>query len=56
VRVEDGIAGLGDRGGPDPSRVGRSSVGRLNQRTEEGFRPTEVVMSVDLWRAVWSME
>lgn len=56
VRVEDGVAGLGDRGGPDPSRVGRSSVGWLYQRTEEEFRPTEVVMSVGPWRAVWSME
>jgi hypothetical protein len=53
---EDGIAGLGKGGGPDPSTVGRPSVGWLYQWAEEGFRPTEVVVPVGAWQATWSLD
>jgi hypothetical protein len=55
-RTEDGVAGLGARGGPDPSRVGKSSVGWLYQWADEGFRPTEVLMPIGAWQARWSLE
>lgn len=53
---EDGVSGLGSPGGPDPSRPGRSSVGWLHQWAEQGFRPTQVTLSVGAWRAVWSLD
>lgn len=56
ARRHTGIFGLGTRRGPDPSRVGRSSVGWLYQRTEEGFVPTAVVMPVGPWLVRWSLE
>jgi hypothetical protein len=56
TRTEDGVSGLGERGGPDPSRVGRRSVGWLYQSAEEGFTPTAVVLPVNAWRARWSLE
>jgi hypothetical protein len=52
---EDGIVGLGLPGGPDPSRRGRSSVGWLYQRAEQGFTPAEVTLPVGAWRATWSL-
>ncbi len=56
TRTEDGVFGLGADGGPDPSRVGRGSVGWLYQSAEEGFTPTAVVLPVNAWRARWSLE
>ena len=53
---EDGVAGLGDKAGPDPSRVGKSSVGWLYQWAEEGLKPTEVLMPVGAWQARWSLD
>ena len=53
---EDGVAGLGSRRGPDPSRVGKSSVGWLYQWTDDGFRPTEVLMPIGAWQARWSLD
>lgn len=53
---EDGVAGLGTGRGPDPSRVGKSSVGWLYQWAEEGFIPTEVLMPIGAWRAQWSLD
>ena len=53
--VVDGVAGLGKRGGPDPSHVGTSSVGWLYQWAEEGFAPTEVLMPIGAWQARWSL-
>ena len=41
---EGGVWGLGEKHGPDPGRVGRSSVGWLHQRAQQGFEPTEVVI------------
>ncbi len=52
---EDGVAGLGRPGGPDPSRPGRSSVGWLYQWAEQGFTPTQVTLPVGSWRATWSL-
>ena len=54
VYSEDGVTGLGSGRGPDPSRVGRSSVGWLYQWADEGFRPTEVLMPIGAWQARWS--
>ena len=50
------MAGIGAKGRPDPSRVGRSSVGWLLQTAEEGFKPTEVVLEVSAWKTTWSLE
>lgn len=44
VSEEGGVWGLGEEHGPDPSRVGRSSVGWLHQRAQQGFAPTRVVI------------
>ena len=52
---EDGVAGLGRPGGPDPSRPGKSSVGWLYQWAEQGFTPTQVTLPVGSWRATWSL-
>ena len=52
---EDGVAGLGRPGGPDPSRPGKSSVGWLYQWAEQGFTPTRVTLPVGSWRATWSL-
>ena len=52
---EDGVAGLGRPGGPDPSRPGKSSVGWLYQWAEQGFTPTKVTLPVGSWRATWSL-
>jgi hypothetical protein len=52
---EDGVAGLGRPGGPDPSRPGESSVGWLYQWAERGFTPTRVTLPVGSWRATWSL-
>lgn len=53
---QDGVAGVGAPGGPDPRHVGGSSVGWLHQRAQEGFTPTEVVLPVVAWRASWSLD
>jgi hypothetical protein len=53
---EDGVSGLGEAGGPDPSRAGQASVGWLYQWAEEGFTPTRVMLSVGPWRATWSLD
>ena len=54
-RAEDGVSGLGEPGGPDPSRAGHAATGWLYQRAEEGFRPTEVLLHVGPWTARWSL-
>ena len=56
AHTQDGVAGIGAKGGPDPSHVGRSSVGWRYQTAEEGFKPTEVVLEVSAWKATWSLE
>lgn len=56
VRIESGVAGLGDAGGPDPSQVGVSSTGWLTLRVEEGFAPTEVLLPVGSWQATWALD
>jgi hypothetical protein len=53
--TEDGVSGLGEPGGPDPSLTGKSSAGWLYQYAEQGFAPTEVVLPVGAWRATWSL-
>lgn len=55
IHIVDGVAGLGTRRGPDPSRAGKASVGWLTQWTEEGFVPTEVLMPIGAWQARWSL-
>jgi hypothetical protein len=55
-RTESGVAGLGAAGGPDPSRAGRGSIGWLTLRAEQGFAPTEVVLPVGSWQAVWALD
>jgi hypothetical protein len=49
---KDGVSGLGEAGGPDPSRPGEESVGWLYQWAEEGFTPTRVTLPAGPWRAV----
>ena len=56
VRIESGVAGLGEAGGPDPSRAGESSTGWLTVRTEQGFAPTEVLLPIGAWQATWSLD
>jgi hypothetical protein len=53
---EDGVAGLGTPRGPDPSRVGKSSVGWLYQWVDQDFTPTAVLMPIGAWKATWSLE
>lgn len=53
--TEDGVSGLGEPGGPDPSRPGKSSAGWLFQYAEQGFTPTQVAVQVGSWRATWSL-
>jgi hypothetical protein len=53
--TEDGTWGIGEAGGPDPSVVGKSSVGWLSMLVKRGFRPTRVVMPIGAWRATWSL-
>jgi len=55
VYTKDSPAGLGKAGGPDPSRVGKSSVGWLSMLVEKGFEPTKVVMPISAWHATWSL-
>ncbi len=52
----DGVAGLGRERGPDPSTVGKSSVGWLYQWADQGFTPTEVLLPIGAWQASWSLE
>lgn len=56
VREEGGVWGLGEDQGPDPRRVGRSSVGWLHQRAQQGFVPTQVVMHVGAWTITWRLD
>jgi hypothetical protein len=55
VYTKDSPWGLGKAGGPDPSRVGKSSVGWLSMLVEKGFEPTKVVMPISAWHATWSL-
>jgi hypothetical protein len=55
VYLKDSPFGLGEAGGPDPSRVGKSSVGWLSMLVERGFEPTRVVMPISAWHATWSL-
>ena len=55
VYTKDSPAGLGKAGGPDPSRVGKSSVGWLSMLVERGFEPTKVIMPISAWHATWSL-
>ena len=55
TRKETGVGGIGARGGPDPSRAGRSSTGWLYQYADQGFVPTEVVMPIGAGRIRWSL-
>jgi len=56
VHEEGGVWGLGEEHGPDPSRVGRSSVGWLHQRAQQGFAPTQVVIHLPGWTAKWRLD
>ena len=56
VREEGGVWGVGEDHGPDPSRVGRSSVGWLHQRAQQGFVPTQVVIHVGAWTIKWRLD
>ena len=53
--TQDSPWGIGEAGGPDPSRVGRDSVGWLSMRVERGFAPVKVVMPISAWQATWSL-
>lgn len=56
AHIEDGVSGIGTKGGPDPSRMGTKSIGWLYQNAEEGFEPTEIVLPISAWEARWSLE
>jgi len=56
VYEEDGVWGLGEDGGPNPARVGKSSEGWLHQRAQQGFAPTQVVMHIGAWTITWRLE
>lgn len=56
VHEEGGVWGLGKDHGPDPGRVGRSSVGWLHQRAQQGFVPTQVVMHIGAWTIKWRLD
>ena len=56
LREEGGVWGLGEEHGPDPSRVGRSSVGWLHQRAQQGFTPTQVVIHLPGSTVKWRLD
>jgi hypothetical protein len=56
AREEGGVWGLGDAHGPDPSRAGRSSVGWLHQRAQQGFTPTAVVIHLPGGTVRWRLD
>lgn len=56
VHEADGVWGLGEDHGPDPGRVGRSSVGWLHQRAQQGFVPAQVVMHIGAWTIKWRLD
>lgn len=56
VREEGGVWGLGDAHGPDPSRVGRSSVGWLHQRAQQDFTPTALVIHLPGATVRWRLD
>jgi hypothetical protein len=53
---EGGVWGLGEKHGPDPSQVGRSSVGWLHQRAQQGFAPTQVVIQLPGATITWRLD
>jgi hypothetical protein len=56
VREEGGVWGLREEHGPDPGRVGRSSVGWLHQRAQQGFTPTQVVIHLPGSTVKWRLD
>ena len=56
VSEEGGVWGLGEKHGPDPGRVGRSSVGWLHQRAQQGFVPTEAVIHLSGSTITWRLD
>ena len=56
VSEEGGVWGLGGKHGPDPSRVGRSSVGWLHQRAQQGFEPKQVVIHLTGATVRWRLD
>ena len=56
VREEGGVWGLGEPHGPDPSQVGKSSVGWLHQRAQQGFEPKSVVISLPGATIRWRLD
>ena len=56
VREEGGVWGLGEEHGPDSSQVGRSSVGWLHQRAQQGFAPTQVVIHLTGSSIRWRLD
>ena len=53
--TKDSPWGIREARGPDPSRVGTSSVGWLSMLVEKGFEPINVVKPIGAWRATWSV-
>ncbi len=53
---EGGVWGLGEEHGPDPSHVGRSSVGWLHQRAQQGFEPKQVVIHLPGSTIKWRLD
>jgi hypothetical protein len=56
VHEEGGVWGLGEEHGPDPSHVGRSSVGWLHQRAQKGFEPNQVVIRLPGSSITWRLD
>jgi hypothetical protein len=56
VSEEGGVWGLGEEHGPDPSHVGRSSVGWLHQRAQNGFEPKQVVIHMPGSSITWRLD
>ena len=56
VSEEGGVWGLGEERGPDPSHVGRSSVGWLHQRAQKGFEPKQVVIHLPGSSITWRLD
>ena len=53
---EGGVWGLGEEHGPDPSHVGRSSVGWLHERAQKGFEPSQVVIHLPGSTITWRLD
>jgi len=56
VREAGGVWGLGEEHGPDSSQVGKSSVGWLHQRAQQGFAPTQVVIHLPGSTVKWRLD